>query len=39
MEEAPATALSAKIHGKGLGDVRALHDFNDMKFEAIAATY
>lgn len=30
---------AAKIHGKGLGDVKALHDFNDMTFEAIAAPY
>lgn len=31
--------FAAKIHGKGLGDVKALHDFNDMTFEAIAAPY
>jgi hypothetical protein len=30
---------AAKILGKGLGDVKALHDFNDMAFEAIAAPY
>jgi hypothetical protein len=30
---------TAKIHGKGLGDAKALHDFNDMTFEAIAAPY
>jgi hypothetical protein len=30
---------AAKIHGKGLGDVKVLHDFNDMEFEAIAAPY
>jgi hypothetical protein len=30
---------TAKVHGKGLGDVKALHDFNDMTFEAIAAPY
>ena len=30
---------AAKIHGKGLGDVKMLHDFNDMSFEAIAAPY
>ncbi len=30
---------AAKIHGKGLGDVKALHDFNDMEFEAVAAPY
>jgi hypothetical protein len=30
---------AAKIHGKGLGDAKALHDFNDMVFEAIAAPY
>jgi hypothetical protein len=30
---------AAKIHGKGLGDAKALHDFNDMTFEAIPAPY
>jgi hypothetical protein len=30
---------AAKVHGKGLGDVKALHDFNDMEFEAIPAPY
>ena len=30
---------AAKIHGKGLGDVKALYDFNDMQFEAIPAPY
>jgi hypothetical protein len=30
---------AAKLHGKGLGDVKVLHDFNDMAFEAIAAPY
>jgi hypothetical protein len=30
---------AAKIHGKGLGDAKILHDFNDMEFEAIAAPY
>lgn len=30
---------AAGIHGKGLGDAKALHDFNDMAFEAIAAPY
>lgn len=30
---------AAKILGKGLGDVKILHDFNDMAFEAIAAPY
>lgn len=30
---------AAKIHGKGLGDVKVLHDFNDMEFEAIEAPY
>lgn len=30
---------AAKIHGKGLGDVKALYDFNDMTFEAIPAPY
>jgi hypothetical protein len=30
---------AAQIHGKGLGDVKVLHDFNDMTFEAIAAPY
>ena len=30
---------AAKIHGKGLGDVKVLHDFNDMEFEAIPAPY
>ncbi len=30
---------AAKINGKGLGDVKILHDFNDMEFEAIAAPY
>lgn len=30
---------AAKIHGKGLGEAKALHDFNDMKFEAIPAPY
>ena len=25
--------------GKGLGDVKVLHDFNDMAFEAIPAPY
>jgi hypothetical protein len=30
---------AAKIHGKGPGDVKALHDFNDMAFQAIAAPY
>lgn len=29
----------AKIHGKGLGEAKALHDFNDMTFEAIPAPY
>lgn len=28
---------AAKIHAKGAGDVKLLHDFNDMEFEAIAA--
>ena len=31
--------FAAQIHGKGLGDVKVLHDFNDMQFEAIAAPY
>lgn len=30
---------AATIHGKGLGDVKALHDFNDMTFEAVQAPY
>ena len=30
---------AAKIHGKELGKVKALHDFNEMAFEAIAAPY
>jgi len=30
---------AATIHGKGLGDVKELYDFNDMTFEAIAAPY
>jgi hypothetical protein len=30
---------AAKIHGKGPGEVKILHDFNDMGFEAIAAPY
>lgn len=30
---------AAKIHVKGLGDVKVLHDFNGMEFEAIAAPY
>lgn len=30
---------AAKIHGKELGEVKTLHDFNDMEFEAIAAPY
>ena len=30
---------AAKIHGKGLGDMKVLHDFNDMAFEAISAPY
>jgi hypothetical protein len=30
---------AANVHGKGLGDVKVLHDFNDMEFEAIAAPY
>jgi hypothetical protein len=30
---------ASKVHGKGLGDVKALHDFNDMAFEAIPAPY
>lgn len=30
---------AAKINGKGLADAKALHDFNDMTFEAIAAPY
>jgi hypothetical protein len=30
---------AAKIHGKSLGDVKLLHDFNDMEFEAIPAPY
>lgn len=30
---------AAKIHGKGLGDVKVLRDFNDMVFEAVAAPY
>lgn len=30
---------AAKIHGKGLGDAKALQDFNDMAFEAIPAPY
>ena len=30
---------AAKIHGKGLGDVKILHDINDMEFETIAAPY
>lgn len=30
---------AATIHGKRLGDLKVLHDFNDMAFEAIAAPY
>lgn len=30
---------AAKIHGKGLGEVKSLHDFSDMAFEAMAAPY
>lgn len=30
---------AAKVHGTGLGDVKTLHDFNDMEFEAVAAPY
>jgi hypothetical protein len=30
---------TAKVHCKGLGDAKALHDFNDMTFEAVAAPY
>lgn len=30
---------AAKIHGKGLGEAKLLHDFNDMTFEAIPAPY
>jgi hypothetical protein len=30
---------AAQIHRKGLGDAKALHDFNDMTFEAIPAPY
>ena len=30
---------AAKIHGKGLGEVKILHDFNDMEFKTIAAPY
>jgi hypothetical protein len=30
---------AATIHGKGLGDAKVLHDFNDMAFEAIPAPY
>ena len=30
---------AATIHAKGLDDVKSLHDFNDMVFEAIAAPY
>jgi hypothetical protein len=30
---------AAKIHGKGLGEVKVLHDFNEMEFEAIPAPY
>jgi hypothetical protein len=30
---------AAKIHGTGLSEVKALHDFNDMAFEAVVAPY
>lgn len=30
---------AARIHGKGLGEVKALHDFSDMAFAAVAAPY
>ena len=30
---------AAKMHGKGPGDMKVLHDFNDMAFEAISAPY
>lgn len=30
---------AAKVHGHGLGEVKDLHDFNGMEFEAIAAPY
>lgn len=30
---------ASKIHGKGLGDVTLLHNFNEMEFEALAAPY
>jgi hypothetical protein len=30
---------AAQIHRKGLGEVKVLHDFNEMEFEAIAAPY
>jgi hypothetical protein len=36
---AKGVLYAAKIHGKGLGEVKVLRDFNDMEFEAIPAPY
>ena len=30
---------AARIHGKGLGDAKVLHEFKDMELEALAAPY
>lgn len=30
---------ATKIHGKGLGEVKSLHDFSDMAFKVMAAPY
>jgi alpha-galactosidase len=35
----PPFTLDVTDSGKGLGEVKMLHDFNDMEFEAIEAPY